>query len=34
METERGRIADTIPALVRTALPDGHTDFLRNLWRD
>jgi PAS domain-containing protein len=32
MENELSRVLDTLPALVWTALPDGHVDFLNQRW--
>jgi PAS domain S-box-containing protein len=32
MENELSRVLDTLPALVWTALPDGHVDFFNQRW--
>jgi PAS domain S-box-containing protein len=34
MEIDLGRVLEGLPALVWTALPDGHVDFLNQRWRE
>ena len=32
MEIDCGRVLDALPAMVLTALPDGHVDFVNRRW--
>ena len=34
MEIDLGRVLDALPAMVWTALPDGHIDFVNRRWSD
>ena len=34
MEIDLGRVLDALPAMVWTALPDGHIDFVNRRWSE